>query len=45
MLGLGLVLFTVKSLRPNLVWPERTAALLWSGWSLGFIASVVTVIT
>ena len=32
MLGLGLVLFTVKALRPTLVWPERL--LLFAFWAI-----------
>lgn len=32
MLGMGLILFTVKSLRPNLVWPDRLLKI--SFWSI-----------
>lgn len=32
MLGMGLILFTVKSLRPNLVWPDRLLKV--SFWSI-----------
>ena len=40
MLGLGLVLFTVKSLRPTLVWPDRL--LKFAFWSInGGLAAMV----
>ncbi len=41
MLGLGLVLFTVKSLRPNVVWPERLLKFAFWSINLGLFAMVV----
>ncbi len=35
MLGLGLILFTVKSVRPNLVWPEKLLKFAFWGINLG----------
>ena len=40
MLGMGLVLFTIKSLQPALVWPERTLKIAF--WSInGGLAAMV----
>ncbi|HET9620795.1 MAG TPA: nitric-oxide reductase large subunit [Kofleriaceae bacterium] len=41
MLGMGLVLFTVKSLRPALVWPERLLKVSFWSINLGLGAMVV----
>jgi nitric oxide reductase subunit B len=41
MLGLGLVLFTVKALRPNVVWPERLLKVAFWSINLGLLAMVV----
>jgi nitric oxide reductase subunit B len=41
MLGMGLVLFTVKSLRPNLVWPERLLKVSFWSINLGLGAMVL----
>ena len=41
MLGMGLVLFTVKSLRPNLVWPERLLKTAFWSINLGLGAMVL----
>jgi nitric oxide reductase subunit B len=41
MLGLGLVLFTVKSLRPTLVWPERLLKFAFWTINLGLGGMVV----
>ncbi len=41
MLGMGLVLFTVKSLRPALVWPDRTLGLALWAINLGLAAMVL----
>ena len=41
MLGLGLVLFTVKSLRPALVWPDRLLAAAFWAINLGLGAMVL----
>jgi nitric oxide reductase subunit B len=41
MLGMGLVLFTVKSLRPNLVWPERLLKIAFWSINLGLGAMVL----
>ncbi|HEU0035228.1 MAG TPA: nitric-oxide reductase large subunit [Kofleriaceae bacterium] len=41
MLGMGLVLFTVKSLRPRLAWPERTLAIAFWAINLGLGAMVL----
>jgi nitric oxide reductase subunit B len=41
MLGLGLVLFTVKSLHPALVWPERLLKLAFWSINLGLGAMVL----
>jgi len=41
MLGLGLVLFTVKSLRPALVWPERLLRFAFWSINLGLGAMVL----
>ncbi len=41
MLGLGLVLFTVKSLRPNVVWPERLLKFAFWSINLGLLAMVL----
>ena len=41
MLGMGLVLFTVKSLRPNLVWPDRLLAIAFWSINLGLGAMVM----
>ncbi|HWO17948.1 MAG TPA: nitric-oxide reductase large subunit [Kofleriaceae bacterium] len=41
MLGLGLVLFTVKSLRPALVWPERLLKFAFWAINLGLGAMVL----
>jgi nitric oxide reductase subunit B len=41
MLGMGLVLFTVKSLRPNLVWPDRLLAIAFWSINLGLGAMVL----
>ena len=41
MLGMGLVLFTVKSLRPDLVWPERTLKVAFWSINLGLTGMIV----
>jgi nitric oxide reductase subunit B len=41
MLGLGLVLFTVKSLRPALVWPDRLLKVAFWTINLGLGAMVM----
>jgi nitric oxide reductase subunit B len=41
MLGMGLVLFTVKSLRPNLVWPDRLLKVAFWSINLGLGAMVL----
>jgi nitric oxide reductase subunit B len=41
MLGMGLVLFTVKALRPTLVWPDRMLAWAFWGINLGLGAMVL----
>ncbi|HEX7835943.1 MAG TPA: nitric-oxide reductase large subunit, partial [Kofleriaceae bacterium] len=41
MLGMGLVLFTVKSLRPDLVWPDRLLKLAFWSINLGLGAMVM----
>jgi nitric oxide reductase subunit B len=41
MLGLGLVLFTVKSLRPALVWPERLLRVAFWSINIGLGAMVM----
>ncbi len=41
MLGLGLILFTVKSVRPNLVWPERLLKFAFWAINLGLGAMVL----
>jgi nitric oxide reductase subunit B len=41
MLGMGLVLFTVKSLRPDLVWPERLLRIAFWSINLGLGAMVL----
>nr|MBA3454717.1 cbb3-type cytochrome c oxidase subunit I [Deltaproteobacteria bacterium] len=41
MLGMGLVLFTVKALRPTLVWPERMLKVAFWGINLGLGAMVL----
>ncbi len=41
MLGMGLVLFTVKSLRPNVVWPERLLKVAFWSINLGLGAMVL----
>ncbi|MGE0867101.1 MAG: nitric-oxide reductase large subunit [Kofleriaceae bacterium] len=41
MLGLGLVLFTVKSLRPTLVWPERLLKFAFWSINIGLLAMVL----
>ncbi len=41
MLGIGLVLFTVKSLRPNLVWPRRLLGFAFWSINLGLGAMVL----
>ena len=41
MLGLGLVLFTVKSLRPTLVWPERLLKFAFWSINLGLAGMVL----
>jgi nitric oxide reductase subunit B len=41
MLGMGLVLFTVKSLRPNLVWPNRTLGIAFWSINIGLAAMVL----
>jgi nitric oxide reductase large subunit len=41
MLGLGLVLFAVKSLRPTLVWPERLLSFAFWSINLGLGAMVL----
>ena len=38
---MGLVLFTVKSLRPDLVWPDRTLSLALWAINLGLAAMVL----
>ncbi len=43
MLGLGLILFTVKSVRPNLVWPERT--LKFAFWAINIGLGAMAVIS
>jgi nitric oxide reductase subunit B len=41
MLGMGLVLFTVKSVRPNVVWPDRALKLAFWAINLGLAAMVL----
>ena len=41
MLGLGLILFTVKSVRPNLVWPERLLKFAFWAINLGLAGMVL----
>jgi len=41
MLGMGLVLFTVKSLRPDLVWPDRLLKVSFWSINLGLAAMVL----
>jgi nitric oxide reductase subunit B len=41
MLGMGLVLFTVKSLRPDLVWPDRLLRIAFWSINLGLGAMVI----
>jgi nitric oxide reductase subunit B len=41
MLGMGLVLFTVKSLRPDLVWPDRLLKVAFWSINLGLGAMVL----
>jgi nitric oxide reductase subunit B len=41
MLGMGLVLFTVKSIRPNVVWPERALKTAFWAINLGLAAMVL----
>jgi len=41
MLGMGLVLFTVKSLKPDLVWPDRLLKVAFWSINLGLGAMVV----
>jgi nitric oxide reductase subunit B len=41
MLGMGLVLFTVKALRPHLRWPDRTLKLAFWSINLGLAAMVL----
>jgi nitric oxide reductase subunit B len=41
MLGMGLVLFVVKSLRPTLVWPDRLLKLAFWGINIGLGAMVL----
>jgi nitric oxide reductase subunit B len=41
MLGMGLVLFTVKALRPRIVWPERMMKVAFWGINVGLAAMVL----
>ncbi|HLL20695.1 MAG TPA: cbb3-type cytochrome c oxidase subunit I, partial [Kofleriaceae bacterium] len=41
MLGIGLALFTLKSLRPNLVWPDRTLTVAFWAINIGLAAMVL----
>jgi nitric oxide reductase subunit B len=41
MLGLGLILFTVKSVRPNLVWPEKLLKFAFWAINIGLGAMVL----
>ena len=43
MLGMGLVLFTVKALRPALVWPDRTLKVAF--WSINLGLGAMTMIS
>jgi nitric oxide reductase subunit B len=40
MLGMGLVLFAVRSMRPTLRWPERTLKLAFWGINIGLAAMI-----
>jgi len=41
MLGMGLVLFTVRSVRPELVWPDRTLKFAFWSINIGLLAMVM----
>jgi nitric oxide reductase subunit B len=45
MLGMGLVLFTVKALRPNLRWPDRTLKIAFWGINIGLgLMAVISIL-